>query len=518
MSKNGHPDESRLTAYADGELTRWESQAVEDHLAVCAECSALVREHREFLSDYRQVRRAALPPPPEPWANIRLRMEPKRPARMPGFRWLAAAAAVLIAVVVFQTVGSRTATAAELLQKAIVAEKRAAAPSKIRVKTRRALFVRGAKSAAAEEKRLASLFAEARFPWDQPLSPVSFAEWRDGLTEKSDRVRELPGKGYEITTTTEENILQEASITLKGEDMQAVQCTFRFRGDEYIEIAEAPADPVAVQSETKPILPGTPAPTVPSVSPITPSDELRVVAAIHGIRADLGDPVEITRDDERGRIVVSALGADPERQQQLRAALGLLRNVELQFEQPDAVHRTPAPAQAPRSAEPAKPSPLQDRLAAQLGGRTTAENFTNHVLDLSEASLARAHALRALARRFPPEVEAQLPAADIATLHRIEDDHTRALVASVRQMNEVIRPVLRSAPAASVADEYDTWQAGAENVLGIARELDGVLTRALTGTSPAANPDEALTKLGRTAADLQARVAALRTTVARALR
>jgi hypothetical protein len=441
----------------------------------------------------------------------------KRGARVIAFplpvRWMAAAAAALVAVLVIQSVVSRPLTAAELLQKAVVAQKQrpadAARARKVRVTGR-------------GQARAAQLFAAAHYRWNDSLDPAAFAEWRDSLPHKEDRVLELPDKSYQITTSTSDSVLEEASITLHGDDFHAVQGTFRFRGNEYLEVTEEDGllpSPAAGTPDTPKVASGShaaaPASPVGAPASITPSDELRVVAAIHAIRADLGDPVEITRDDERGRIVVRALGADADRQQQLRAQLGSFGNVELRFEEPDAVRPGRPFAAAPRPAEPSKPTPLQERLAAQLGGHTTAENFTNHVLDLSDASVARAHALRALARRFPPAVEAQLAPADLAVLHRIEDDHTRALLASVRQMVDVIRPVVKVG-AAVPEEDYPSWQAGAESVLTAALTVDGVLTKALATREPAVDPDDALNRLGRSASDLQMRVAALRTTVARA--
>ena len=528
MSSTWHPDESELMAFADGELSSVEQSRVEGHVVSCGDCTSRMEEYREFWATYREARRAALPSPPAPWANLQPRLREKswQPSRFRvPLRWVAAAAAVVIGVFLFQTTGSRPLNAAELLRDAIIAQKRVpvqvkAEKKRIRVKTRRAQFVRS--GTGAEEARLSRLFEEAHYPWAEPLNPTSFAEWRDGLANKDDQVRELPGQLYHITTSTKDSSLEEASITLRASDLQTVECTFRFRGDEYVELSEAADAPGPVPQPQTARTPGSSvaAPQAVPVKPVSPSEELRVVAAIHAIQADLGDPVEITRDDERGRIVVAALGADADRQAQLRAAVGSLGNVQLRFEQPDAVQGSGAPASERRSAgapvPPSKPSELQDRLATQLGGRTTAENFTNHVMDLSESALARAHALRSLARRFPPDVEAQFSAADIAVLRKIEDDHSRALAASVRQMNEVIRPVVRSGFASTETADYATWQSGAENVLGAAREVDQVLTRALAGNATGIDPDAALARLGRAAGDLQSKVAALRVTVARA--
>ncbi|MDQ2945635.1 MAG: hypothetical protein M3Y27_06790, partial [Acidobacteriota bacterium] len=69
-------------------------------------------------------------------------------------------------------------------------------------------------------------------------------------------------------------------------------------------------------------------------------------------------------------------------------------------------------------------SALQLPLQNQLGDPASVEAFINKVLDASEGALARAHALRALARRFPPGVEAQLSSADRAGLAGVRRDHS----------------------------------------------------------------------------------------------
>jgi hypothetical protein len=84
----------------------------------------------------------------------------------------------------------------------------------------------------------------------------------------------------------------------------------------------------------------------------------------------------------------------------------------------------------------------------------------------------------------------------------------------VRQLNEVLKPVVRVQPGAPV-QEYESWQSGSEIVLSAAQNVDKTLTNALAGSGDAGNPDEALNRLGRAAADLNERVAALQTTLAR---
>jgi hypothetical protein len=136
-------------------------------------------------------------------------------------------------------------------------------------------------------------------------------------------------------------------------------------------------------------------------------------------------------------------------------------------------------------------------------------------MDTSEAALARAHALRALASRFPPAVEAALRAEDKATLHSIRVDHTKHLLASVRQLTEALKPVAQSGQNAQDAGPYADWQTGTEAVLGAAQTVDRSLTNALAGSGAMEDPDAALKGLAAAAGDLQASAAALQDVVAR---
>ena len=520
MTETWHPDESQLVPLVDGELHPAEAARLERHVSGCPECRARVAGYRTVYGAYRSAVRASSPAPPEPWSDLHGRFCEMDAGRVlsrpqPSFRvnrsWMAVAASVLIGILVIRLATDTKLSAAELLRTASAVEVRATPPKKIRVKTRKAVYVRPA--TRGTESELASMFRRANYNWEEPLSARSFAAWRDTLAEKDDSVRVLNQtewgreRFYRITTTTPAGELAEASITIRAADMRAVQEQLKFRNNEWVEITEAPESEAPNATPLPPVSVAEEPRQAPR--PVTASDELKVVAALHAIGADLGDPVEVTR--EADRIVVSALAADGDRQAQIRAAVNGLRGVELRFEQPEAVRSAPLARRA-LEAEGPKNSALLDRLSAQLGSRSTVENFTNHVMDLSEAALARAAALRSLATRFPAEVEAAMSEADLATLRSIRATHSKHLLASVRQLNEVIRPVAKPQPAEAVT--FEDWQSGTASVLKAAQNVDRTITNSLAGAGPVGDPDSALRQLGAAAADFNARVAALHTTLA----
>lgn len=505
-----------------GEERGRQEEPVLRHIESCPECRRKVAEVRELLASAAAAMRATLPPPPKPWPDLRGRLNSLDAGRVRSrrplfprvdYRWVAAAAAVLAFIVVIRISSEQTVSAAELLEKAAVREVSASKPKRIRVKTRRADWVRPATqpSREAEEALIAEMFRQARYNWEEPLSVRSFAGWRSSLEHKEDRVRVLSqspfgaGRHYEITTKSPDGVLAQATMTIRAADMRPVQERFEFRNEEFVEVTEeteAPREQTAATGAAE-----RPEPQMPAV---TASQELQVVAALHAIGADLGEPVEIRRGP--AGILVQALVADPERQQQIRSALAGIRGVDLLFDEPEAP-RAPA-ATEPRFDAEAAPSPVQERLAARLGGRVALENFINHVLDLSDAALARAHALRALAQRFPPEVEATLGPADRKTLALIQSSHAARLLTSVRTLEQVLRPLGGAAGRVEAADA-PTWQALAPDLLEAAQRLDRTANETLAGKPPTASPDQALQQLAAAAALLESRAEALESVLAR---
>src|SRR5687768_14455356 len=150
MTETWHPDESQLVPLVDGELHPAEAARLEQHVSGCPECRARVAGYRTVYGAYRSAVRASSPAPPEPWADLRGRFREMDAGRVlsrrqPSFRvnkqWMAVAASVLIGVIVLRLATETTVSAAELLRNASAAEVRATPPKKIRVKTRKAIYV-----------------------------------------------------------------------------------------------------------------------------------------------------------------------------------------------------------------------------------------------------------------------------------------------------------------------------------------------------------------------------------------
>jgi anti-sigma factor RsiW len=502
-----HLDDDRLLRYADGELGYRDAQRVRSHLESCWECRAeLDQIHRTIGAcvRYRKAVRQLLPPPPKPWMDIHLRFaEVDQSLARPSFwarfaavfsaptRWVpAAAAAALLIVVLYNNRELPTVSAAELLDKAVSAEQaRPATPRRYQIRTR------GRQVTDPQMiRKLETLALASHYSWDAPLSAASYKRWHDQLPSRRDEVLVAPNY-YQIRTSTDASELVEASLRLRSADYIPVESTLQFRDQDRIEITELPAEqPLAVTAPVPaPTAAPALAPTVPAALPTT-ADELRVFAALRKLGADLGEPIEITRTSDA--IVVTALETDAVRRQQLERELSPLAHVRVQFT--DIAPSTAAPA-SPTLLRGNSASPFETELNQFFGGQAAIDRFTDQALELTDAILARAHALRRLSEHFPASAVATLSPADRQTLDQLVAAHAAALAQSARALNQLATPVLDHLHAGAPSPR--TLAANPLELLRAARQVEQLLAHLFTGAAGAPSAD-APTALRAALADL----------------
>jgi hypothetical protein len=504
-----HPGEDKLLRFADGELDAAEAKQVREHLSACWECRSQIEEIERTIAECIEYRKTALetcmPPPPQPWFDIRRAMDRANAAREPRrfpwvsrlrpARWIPAGAIAAAAVVAFFYLeNAPAARAADLLKRAsIAAHSRPATPRRIQIRTKTATFVRTIDLVHAPARTpeahspagLEAAFQAAHYSWDDPLSAAAYSGWRDQLRDKKDVVLTEPG-GYVVRTTTNDGELAEARLELKTPDLRAVEAKLRFRNDEWVELSELPEErPAEVASVPVTAPPGGGEAVVrepaPDTRAATASDELAVVAALHRLGADLGDPVEVTRSGSA--VVVSGSGVAPVRQQEIRSELEGMPRVSVRFDVPgqSGVSAQPLPpARSGAGAAGRGSKELEDR----LGNRAAYDRFVDSTLDGTEAMMARAYALRRLALEFPAATEGQLAAKDRATLRRMVSVHAEALAQKAAVLQNQLIPVL-GGPAARDATETprstSSWQQGVEELFQAARRADALVIDILGG-------------------------------------
>lgn len=212
------------------------------------------------------------------------------------------------------------------------------------------------------------------------------------------------------------------------------------------------------------------------------------MAALRSVDADLGEQIEFSRDNGQ-RLVITGTAVPPQRRDILRTALADVPGVILRFHDPrasliaatDSLAGDQAGSAAANTLAPA----LRLRLERVLGGASALESFTNRALETSAAAMARGHALRKLADRFPRDIEARLEDNDRAALLRLREEHAYALAQQVKELERLIGPLLLSlgAPATQTRPlaESRRWQEATQNLFAALQGLDRPLTMLLTG-------------------------------------
>jgi len=513
-----HPQDEEMLKYADGELSGRDAGEIRSHLEACWQCRAAFEELQNTVSQcvsYRKnVLQRHLPPPPAPWTDIYQRFtEIDESVERPGFldsiarflqwpvyntkKWVAVAVALMIVWGIFSRFHKTPSVqAAELLRKAVVAaEARIEKPRRLQIRTRDRRLTRLAgsdrklASTSADADALSSvqaLFVAANYDWNNPLSAKSYEAWRGQLRDKQDQVTE-DGGSYRVRTDTSSGELADATLKIRTRDLRPVEGRFEFRDKEWVEITELADDGISPteiaasqghsttgQAHAMPDVAQDSAAPSPSSGFATAGDELRAVAALHQVGADLGDPVEVSRNGSE--VVVSGVGIDPARQREIQNALNAQPHVVVRFSESAAsnVRPTRSSNDSPLSADIQQ---LQNRIAAQVGGRSNFEQLASEVLDLSEPMMSRAYALRHLAELFPAEVESQLSVPDRQLLRRLQQEHTAALRHQSAELIRMLKPVLPSSAVGSPGriTSSGAWQPVTEDLFQTARRVEKLL-------------------------------------------
>ena len=260
--------------------------------------------------------------------------------------------------------------------------------------------------------------------------------------------------------------------------------------------AAIPAPPASLQPGVRTGAASAPVPRKGPAAP-GPEDELRVIAALDHIGADLGDPIEVVRT--RDRIVVTCIGLEVGRMREVRAALSGLPRVTLELSPKPNV----SAAGSPLEVVGAPHATMRAEVARQFDSPAAYEKFVDALLKTSEAMMARAHALRRLATRFPADVEAPMSADAKTLLAAIREHHETALAREVSSLNRSVQPFIGPlAPALAGNPAREDWQTRTMRVFSEAEQVDRLLGAvfaesqgAITGEATPATLAAALAKL-----------------------
>jgi hypothetical protein len=207
-------------------------------------------------------------------------------------------------------------------------------------------------------------------------------------------------------------------------------------------------------------------------------------------------------------IIVSCTDLEPARADEMRALLSGMPTVSVQLSA-----RTTPPAQTDSRAplvESGQTSPLEPQISRQFGDRLAFYKIVDETLQSSEAMMARAHALRGLADRFPIAVAAQMSPSSVALLTSIRQEHTSALANHVAAIDRSMNPILRSLGASFQVQQPSalaSWQERTYQLFSSAARVDRLLGTLLAPTAGSlrteATPSDLATALDKVNADVR---------------
>lgn len=515
MAEEVHISDTELICFSDDETDARRASVIEAHLKNCPACRArwakLQSGSQAYDQFHNEVLRPALKVPDNRWPQLRFPAAPgaKKLFARPMLWWAGAvaAASVVVALLYFQSAPQQLQMG-PLLARASDTP----APPHHRIQlsvagrswSRPAVLASG--SAPGGMEYVQALFVKANYNWDDPLSARSFAAWRRHLREKRDHVTSVAAADgrkqlYRLQTETPDGTLRIASLTLRSDDLAAIDGAFEFEDRQRVTMVDTGEDSVpptnSMRAATGPKQQMLP----PAGRQVSAADELRVLAALDEIGADVDEPLNVQTDATKQHVLVTGMGISASREQQIRDALAPVPNTIVRFSSAPAPQRS-VPNSTPSDTYTGDANaPLRRLLEQRAGGASPLQTVTDAALDASNLLFARAHTLLVLAQKFPPDVEADFDETEQSMLRTLRHRHAVSIEETASELEEALKPLLDQ-PAVSANDSGETgdesktsWQTGAEKLFEQVRALDQSLTKLLGGSYSNEEAQEVLNQL-----------------------
>jgi len=536
-----------------------------------------------ILDAQREQFAPALRPPPKPWASIESLMARAQPEQRVSLwtrlavylnRSLTPARFVVVscvlatvAVFAYSIFRTRVVSAKEVLQRIQAADtKRSTITAdqvireRVRVrktihgqnrpqvanvdtwKSRSATYWNVAQNATPAAD-LEAQYKAHNVPIDLPLSSASVDSWRNAAGGEATVSRE--GSDMDVSfagsSSGASGTIERVSLLVQPETWQVKQMTLDFADESFevteddysvIPTSEVPADLLAYL-EPPPLPEDVTSPS--SVHPLAreatgsihlpmvnlDDAEVGVFMTLHSLKADLGEPITVTRSNRAVQVGIWQLPA--ERQDELRAALADQPGV-LVFVTPPRVPLANSPP-IPQTAPPTiSGTPLHidvesggddERLLKFFGSPAREQDFTDEALATSTAILSHLYALRNLQVQFTVDRALSLAPEEQSRLQALVRDHATAistnLDALARQLGPVDANFNVTRCVSSVSPVVVTWQSGSQEALETGRAIDHLLRALFTTSQAPAVPDSALPQIDQNLCRLRAEVTNLTT-------
>jgi hypothetical protein len=218
----------------------------------------------------------------------------------------------------------------------------------------------------------------------------------------------------------------------------------------------------------------------------TVHDELAVVAELHRLKADLGEPIALEHIPD-GRLALGASGLGPDRQQEIRTALSRFPDLKINFGQPGSSSKG-AGLESPAT-QAVRPIAFEHELARYAGGSPALQKLADSVLEASDLVSMYAHAIANLDKRFSPPSQASMDADDQKLLHQIRADYRSGARTSAESLQKQLEPIFRTL-------NIEPKAALNGNLLAVALRADRLVNAAFAGAQSDLSDRDLYAELG----------------------
>ncbi len=510
---DGHPDENQLLLALERELSPEETAQVEQHLGNCWSCRArssemqigilafveyrekrylpsLERPPHDFGSFPRELRRIADEGKPDDvavriWRNVwRFLCSSNQ------VKWVSATAAIM-ALVIFWTqvlLNPSTVSASEFLARATAAQNPTTqenihvsrtAHQRVRISNGQQSVVREFEWIVGSPIPLARWQMEAEpSKWNAPLTANGFAEWRDSVSRRKDKVKRS-GDRWTLNTTAFDDRVKEAWLVVRADDFHPVEQHIRFADDGQLDFEELAFETSTPQRpNSKSVAPARSAPNSPANVPgvavepaVDPNEtELELRYTMFANQWDLGEDLLITRN--QGAVAVSGTASSADRAASMHTILSGLPNVQISIAAPAAVDRpTASNPSVPGKSAPASSTPLlKDVLDSAFTSTEQRREFVDRCLAASDTELSHAWALKKLVDRYSEPEERLLKTESQAKLEEMLRAHLLQLGAA------------KPSSSAQHPDVPGSWRASILALFAEVQRQDSLVASLIVGT------------------------------------
>lgn len=305
--------------------------------------------------------------------------------------------------------------------------------------------------AARELRPIERAFSEAKLDWQAPLSPTRLSGWRSALQTKADRV-DQEGSATQISTSTHEGPIAEATVEFRNADYHPVSETLRLRDNHVVEIAELEYKVIELKQLDAAVFAAHPGQSVREKNVGGLALELAVMECLNRVNAFMGDQISIERNHDS--VLVHGVVDGKQRRDEIVGALGLLakdEDLHLDIAVPSGVVRSQANStrETVEGIEGFQRAPA-DASLRQFFGKSSAddtatqeqvERFTGEVSLHSHAARAHALALKQIAERFSPEDLAAMTPEQHKHWRDMLQSHALDVLKETRLMGENLEPI-----------------------------------------------------------------------------